>query len=67
MPPGVILYTDNLPRDLEDSKILRSAVRYGYVLIKRLQTVAPKLIQGAERADAVATEERFQLAAYTKF
>lgn len=64
MPPGVILYTDNLVRDLEDSKILRSAVRYGFVLVKRLQQVAPKLIQGEEAAEIGEVIEEIPIAAY---
>jgi len=66
-PPGTVIYTDNLLRDLQDSKVIKAAERLGFALVKRLQAIGPKLIQGEIRAGAAATEERFALAAYTKF
>jgi hypothetical protein len=66
MPPGAVIYTDNLLRDLANPKVIRAAQRFGYVLIKRLQALAPKWSQDEARARAIAIEEREELAVYTK-
>jgi RHS repeat-associated protein len=66
-PAGALIYTDNVVRDLSDSKVIKAADRLGYALVKRLQAIAPKLIQDSGRADAVVTKERFDLAPVLKF
>jgi RHS repeat-associated protein len=67
MPPGVIIYSENFLRDISNLKIVKVAQKYGYLLIKRLQQLAPRMIQAYQRAGLAATQDRIALTAYTKF
>jgi fibro-slime domain-containing protein/RHS repeat-associated protein len=65
--PGAILYTDNLVRDLLSPALAVSAHRLGYLAAKRLQMLAPRLIQAYTRGGLAVQENRFALAGFTKF
>jgi RHS repeat-associated protein len=62
---GSILYTDDLARDLLSPVLAASAHRLGYLAAKRLQMMAPRLIQIAARANAAFLETEFSLAPVT--
>lgn len=56
---GMVLYTDNLTRDLLSPVLAASAHQLGYLAGKLLQMLAPRLIQIAARANAAYLETEF--------
>jgi hypothetical protein len=62
---GTVLYTDNLTRDLLSPALAVSVHRLGLLAAKRLQMLAPRLIQIGARANAAVFETEFTVAEVT--
>lgn len=62
LPPGAIYYTDDLARDLLKVAAVASAANLGFLAVKRLQMLAPRLIQAYARAGFAELEARPALA-----
>lgn len=66
MPPGAIIYTENLLRDLADPDVMKAASRYKGLLLKRIQALAPRLIQAYQRGGLAVQQARIELSVATR-
>ncbi|HXQ71469.1 MAG TPA: hypothetical protein VN844_13320, partial [Pyrinomonadaceae bacterium] len=66
MPPGAIIYTENLLRDLADPDVMKAASRYKGLLLKRIQALAPRLIQAYQRGGLAVQQTRIELSVATR-
>jgi len=59
--PGAILYSNNVVRDMAKLEAVAAAKRVGYIAVKRLVKIGPKLIQDYQRAGLKGHQEEIKL------